>query len=141
MPDIRPDWRADIRARLASARLHPQDEAEMVEEVGQHLEEQFAELSRKIGAGPARERLLAQLRDPELDDAIARRRRRARPTAARTWSTTSVWLDVGYGLRSLRRSPGTLAAGVAALALGIGLTTVMYSVIYGTLIKGLPFEN
>jgi hypothetical protein len=29
------DWGADIRARLAPARLHPQDEAEMVEEVAQ----------------------------------------------------------------------------------------------------------
>src|SRR5688500_281276 len=141
MHDPRHDWRTDIRARLASARLHPQDEAEMVEEVGQHLEEQFAELAPSIGAAAARERLLEQLRNPELDDAIARRRRRARPTAARAWSTTSVWLDIRYGLRSLRRSPGTLAAGVAALALGIGLTTVMYSIIYGTLIKGLPFPS
>jgi putative ABC transport system permease protein len=135
------DWRADIRARLSSARLHPQDEAEMVEEVGQHLEDQFAELAPKIGAGPARERLLAQLGNQEFDEAIARRRRRAKPTRARTWSSTSLWRDVRYGARSLRRSPGMVAAGTAALALGIGLTAVMYSVIYGMLIKGLPFEN
>src|SRR4029453_12233294 len=100
------DWRADIRARLSSARLHPQDEAEMVEEVGQHLEEQFAELSQRIGAIAARERLLAQLRDQEFDDAIARRRRRAKPTLTRTWSSTSAWCDVRYGGRSLRCSPG-----------------------------------
>ena len=135
------DWRADIRARVASARLHPQDEAELVEEVGQHLEEQFAELAPSIGAGPARDRLLAQLGGNEFDDAIARKRRRARPTRARTWSSTSVLRDLRYGARSLRRSPGMVAAGTAALALGIGLTTVMYSIIYGSLIKGLPFEN
>src|SRR5688500_2082222 len=137
----RHDWRADLRARLAPARLHPQDETELVEEVGQHLEEQYAELAPTIGAGPARERLLAQLASQEFDDAISRRRRRARPAPTRTWSSTSVLRDVRYGLRSLRRSPGTVVAGVAALALGIGLTTVMYSVIYGLLIKGLPFEN
>jgi len=135
------DWRADIRARVSSARLHPQDEAEIVEEVAQHLEQQFAELAPAVGAGPARERLLAQLGDQEFDDAIARRRRRARPTLTRTWSATSLWRDVRYGLRSLRRSPGTVVAGAAALALGIGLTTVMYSVIYGTLIKGVSFEH
>src|SRR5215204_590741 len=137
----RPDWRADIRARIAAARLHPQDEAELVEEVGQHLEEQFAELASKIGAGAAREQLLTQLRDPEFDEALARRRRRARPTASRTWTATSAWRDVRYGVRSLRRSPGTVGAGVAALALGIGLVTVMFSVIYGTLIRGVPFEH
>ena len=38
--------------RLGAARLHPQDEAELIEEVGQHLDEQFAELAPTIGAGP-----------------------------------------------------------------------------------------
>src|SRR4029453_18322701 len=51
------------------------------------------------------------------------------------------WCDVRYGARSLRRSPGTAIAGTLALALGIGLTTVMYSIIYGMLIKGLPFDH
>jgi len=141
MPNERFDWRADIRSRVAAARLHPQDEAEVVEEVAQHLEAQFADLAPKIGGGPARARLLAQLQGPELDDALARRRRRARPTSSRTWSVTSLARDVRYGIRSLRRSPGTVIAGTAALALGIGLTAVMYSIIYGMLIKGLPFER
>jgi predicted permease len=135
------DWRADVRARVASARLHPQDEAELVEEVAQHLEAQFVDLARSIGDGPARDRILAQLSSQEFDDALARRRRLAKPTRARTWSSTSLWRDVRYGLRSLRRSPGTVVAGTAALAVGIALTTVMYSIIYGTLIKGLPFED
>src|SRR5688500_9497028 len=135
------DWHADIRARVAWARLHPQDEAELVEEIAQHLEEQHADLSHRLGPARAREQLLAQLSEQELDDAIARRRRLAKPTVTRTWTPTSVGRDVRYGVRSLRRSPGTVAAGVVALALGIGLTTMMYSVIYGLLIKGLPFEH
>src|SRR5204863_5540851 len=74
------DWRADVRARLASAQLHPQDEAEIVEEIAQHLEAQFAELAPTIGAPAARERLLVQLRDDAFDEAVARRRRsRPRP--------------------------------------------------------------
>ena len=141
MPNDRFDWHADIRARVAPARLHPQDEADVIEEVAQHLEAQFADLAPKIGAGEARARLLAQLHGPELDDALARRRRRARPTRSRTWSVTSLARDVRYAVRSLRRSPGTVIAGTAALALGIGLTAVMYSIIYGMLIKGLPFDR
>jgi predicted permease len=135
------DWRADIRSRVARGRLHPQDEADVIEEVAQHLEEQFVDLAPKIGAAAARTRLLSQLQGPELDDALARRRRRARPPASRTWSVTSLARDVRYGVRSLRRSPGTVIAGTAALAIGIGLTAVMYSIIYGMLIKGLPFER
>ena len=68
------DWRADIRARVASARLHPQDEAEVIEEVAQHLEQQFDEMAPRIGAQAAREQLLAQLRDQEFDDALAAQR-------------------------------------------------------------------
>jgi predicted permease len=34
-----------------------------------------------------------------------------------------------------------VAAGTVALALGIGLTTMMFSIIYGMLIKGLPFDD
>jgi putative ABC transport system permease protein len=135
------DWRADVRARLASARLQPQDEAEIVEEIAQHLEAQFDELAARIGAEDARQQLLAQLRDREFDAAAAGKRRRAQPSRAGLWRSASALRDVRYGLRSLRRSPGTVLAGVAALALGIGLTTVMFSVIYGVLIKGLPFED
>src|SRR5690349_22078172 len=107
MPNERFDWRADIRSRIAPARLHPQDEADVVEEVAQHLEAQFADLGPKIGAGAARARLLAQLEGPELDDALTRRRRRAQPTRSRTWRVTSLGRDARYAVRSLRRSPGT----------------------------------
>jgi predicted permease len=134
------DWRADVRSRLAALGLRPQDEAEIVEEVAQHLEAQFAELVPVIGAAAARAQLIAQLRDHGFDGAAARRRHLP---SSRTplWGASSTLRDVGYGLRSLRRAPGMMAAGIAALALGIGLTTVMYSVIYGLLIKGLPFRD
>ncbi|MDQ3998027.1 MAG: ADOP family duplicated permease, partial [Gemmatimonadota bacterium] len=135
------DWRADVRARLRAARLDPQDEAQVVDEVAQHLEAQFAELAPTIGAGAARERLLAQLNEPTFDAVVALRRRRVRVDASRVWGAGSLWRDVRYGLRSLRRSPGLVTAATVALALGIGLTTVMFSIIYGMLIKGLPFDD
>src|ERR1043165_6748154 len=114
------DWREDVRSRLAAARLHPQDDADIADELAQHLEEAYAELAPRIGPGPARERLLAELKDYSLDDAIVRRRRLAPPSRSRVSTSSSIWRDVRYGLRSLRRSPGVLAAGTAALALGIG---------------------
>ena len=135
------DWRADVRARLQNANLAPSDQADVIEEIGQHLEEQFAELAPRIGAAAAREQLLAQLRDDEFETALENRRRRAQPSRARVWSSSSLLRDIRHGARSLRRSPGTVVAGSAALALGIGLTATMFSIIYGLLIKGLPFDE
>src|SRR3954467_14861514 len=100
------DWRADVRARLSSAKLHPQDEVEIVEEVAQHLEAQFAELAPKIGLAEARQRLLTELRDKAFDDALIGRRRRAGTRPPTVWHSGSLLRDVRYGLRTLRRSPG-----------------------------------
>ncbi|MEZ5290971.1 MAG: ABC transporter permease [Vicinamibacterales bacterium] len=45
-----------------------------------------------------------------------------------------------YGARMIVRRPGLSAAAVVALALGIGLTTTMFSIVY-LAVKGLPFEQ
>ena len=39
-----PDWKPHIRSRLASLRLSPTRESEMVEELSQHLEDRWLEL-------------------------------------------------------------------------------------------------
>jgi putative ABC transport system permease protein len=44
-------------------------------------------------------------------------------------------------LRALLKRPGTSALAVVALALGIGLTTTMFSIIDGVFLRGLPFER
>ena len=49
--------------------------------------------------------------------------------------------DIRYGIRSLAKSPGLTLVAIVALTLGIGLTTAMFSMVYGVLIKGLPYPN
>jgi putative ABC transport system permease protein len=49
--------------------------------------------------------------------------------------------DVRFGIRSLRRTPGVTIAMIATLALGIGASTTMFSVVDGILIDPLPFGN
>jgi len=39
-----PDWRSEVRARLSSVRLSPAREAEIVEELSQHLDDRWREL-------------------------------------------------------------------------------------------------
>ena len=53
----------------------------------------------------------------------------------------SILRDLRYGARSLRKSPGLIIVATIALGVGIGLTATMWSIIYGALIKGLPFDD
>src|SRR5262245_13655070 len=47
--------------------------------------------------------------------------------------------DVKYGLRLMRRAPGLAAAAILTVALGIGASTAMFSVVYGVLLRPLPY--
>ncbi len=49
--------------------------------------------------------------------------------------------DLKLGVRTLLKTPGAALVSIIALTLGIGLTTMMYSIVYGALMKGLPYED
>jgi len=49
--------------------------------------------------------------------------------------------DVRYGVRMIFKRPGTSAIAIVALGLGVGLTTVMFSIVEGVMLRGLPFEG
>src|SRR5262245_1088683 len=47
--------------------------------------------------------------------------------------------DLKHSLRRLAAHPGIIAAAVASLALGVGANTAIFSVVYGSLLKPLPY--
>jgi predicted permease len=130
-----PDWRAEIRARLAPLRLAPEREAEIVEEVAQHLDDRYREI-RASGQNEI-DAIAVAWRELEQQDVLGRevsRVERRQPLdlpppgapAPGRWFG-ALWQDARGAARSLRKQPVFTMTVLVALALSIGPTTAIIS--------------
>jgi predicted permease len=133
---MRPEhWLFTIPQRLWSLFRRAQADQELDDELRDHLERKTEEY---VAQGMTRQEAYRRAR---LDlGGIEQTKERCRDARRVNWIQDSI-KDLRYGLRRLRMAPAFTSATVLTLALGIGATTSIFTLVDAVLLKSLPVAN
>jgi predicted permease len=139
------DWQERVRAVFTGAGHSPADD--IVEELAQHARATY-EAARAEGCSAAEaDARVTELLDRWQSDAPSLKNRPRRvdavtpPAAVAASRFSGVAQDIRYAGRLLRREPRQALVTILTMALGIGATTVLFSVTYGVLMRPLAWPN
>jgi putative ABC transport system permease protein len=141
-----PEWSKEIRAAIAPLNLDPMREAEMVEELGQHLNDRYEEmLISGTDDEQARQSLLTELQDGSLLSGLKTTLRAPAPSAVagvggKEPILASIGSDLRYGARLLRKNSGFAIVAILSLALGIGANTAIFQMLDAVRLRTLPVK-
>ena len=144
-----PEWRDEIRRRVSPGPLHPSQEDDIVEELAQHLDDRYSELKAAgFTEDEARRTALAEIADSERLVRDLHSAARPGPTErvllgaqGRTHVVADIAQDARVGLRMLAKAPGFSVVAILTLAVGLGASTAVFSLINTVMLRPLPFGH
>ena len=121
----------------------PNVDADIDDEMRFHLETRIEELiERGLSARAARAQALEEYGDVAIvRKALRQIDRRAHGRREATERLDALQRDVRFATRMLRRSPAFTLMAVACIALGVCVTTTIFSAVHGILIRPLPYDR
>jgi predicted permease len=144
-----PDWKNIVHRRLAILNLTASAESDLAEELAQHLEDRYRDLTAAgAAADDAYRQVLEELEGVHSFRATVPAKERLPRYDAVPAGDTRVasfldgfWRDFRYAVRSMRKSPVFVAFAVLTLALGIGANTTVFTVLNTLILNPLPARN